>query len=334
VKKAPVKKDSSSDSDSSSEKKPAPKKAVAAPAKKAPAKKESSSDSDSSSEEKPAPKKAVAAPAKKAPAKKESSSDSDSSSEDEKPAPKKAVAAPAKKAPAKKDSSSGSDSSSEEEKPAPKKAAAPAKKAAKKESSSDEESEEEEAKPVAKKAEVVAATPSNPADADKLEVFIKSLSFDVDENALQEIFGKYGTMTKCKLVMSNGRSKGIAFVEYDNHESAQKAVDAENGNTHFGRQIAVEFSGNKPQPDGPTSGAPGETNCIFCGNIGFYTTEETIRGFFGQAGNVSTVRIALGEDGRARGFCHVEFETPADAVEAMKLNGQEIDGRACRLDLS
>jgi len=42
----------------------------------------------------------------------------------------------------------------------------------------------------------------------------------------------------------------------------------------------------------------------------------------------------MGEDGRARGFCHVEFETPAEAVEAMKLNGQEIDGRGCRLDLS
>merc|ERR1712127_608938 len=90
----------------------------------------------------------------------------------------------------------------------------------------------------------------------------------------------------------------------------------------------------KPGTDGPTSAAPGESNCVFCGNVGFYTTEDTIRGFFGQAGNVTSVRIAMGEDGRARGFCHVEFETPAEASEAMKLNGHEIDGRACRLDLS
>lgn len=88
-------------------------------------------------------------------------------------------------------------------------------------------------------------------------------------------------MTKCKLIMKNGRSNGIAFVEYDNNESAQKAVDAENGNTHMGRQISVEFSGNKPQPDGPTSAAPGESNCLFVGNIGFYTTEDTLRAFFG-----------------------------------------------------
>ena len=96
----------------------------------------------------------------------------------------------------------------------------------------------------------------------------------------------------------------------------------------------MEFSGNKPGTDGPTSGAPGESTCLFVGNIGFYTTEDTLRGFFGQAGNVTAVRIAQDETGRARGFCHVEFETPAEAVEAMKLNGQEIDGRGCRLDLS
>jgi len=128
-------------------------------------------------------------------------------------------------------------------------------------------------------------------------------------------------MTKCKLVMAGDRSRGIAFVEYDNHESAAKAVQGENGQTHCGREITVEFSGQKPGTNGPTSAAPGESVCLFVGNIGFYTTEDTIRGFFAQAGNVTQVRIAMGEDGRARGFCHVEFETPAEATEAMKLNG-------------
>lgn len=131
--------------------------------------------------------------------------------------------------------------------------------------------------PAAKKANPA----GNPEDAEKCEVFVKSLSFDVDANMLAEIFGKYGTMTKCKLVEANGRSRGIAFVEYDNHASAAAAVAGEHESTHCGRQIIVEFSGNKPGENGPTSAAPGESTCVFCGNIGFYTTEETIRGFFG-----------------------------------------------------
>ena len=332
---------SSSDS-SSEEEKPAPKK-VAAPVKAAPKKvaKDSSSES-SSEEEKPAPKKAAApvkaAPAKAAPKKVESSSDS--SSEEEKPAPKKAApakAAPAKAAP-KKAASSSDDSSSEEEKPVAKKAA-PAKKAAK-DSSSDSSSSDEAPAPKkaapAKAAAVVeeVAEVANPEDADKLEIFVRSLSFNVDENMLHGIFSKYGTMTKCKLVMKDGQSRGIAFIEYEKHSEAAKALAGENGANHCGRDISVEFSGSKPGAEGPVSGAPGESNCIFCGNIGFYTTEETIRAFFGQKGEVTAVRIAMGEDGRARGFCHVEFATPAEATAAMSLNGQEIDGRGVRLDLS
>jgi nucleolin len=161
----------------------------------------------------------------------------------------------------------------------------------------------------------------NPEDADKLELFIKSLSFNVDENMLYEIFSKYGTTTKVKLVQKDGQSRGIAFIEYEKHSDAAKALAAENGADHMGRSITVEYSGNKPATDGTVSGAPGESNTIFCGNIGFYTTEDTIRGFFGQKGEVTTVRIAMGEDGRARGFCHVEFASPADATQAMELMG-------------
>ncbi len=152
-------------------------------------------------------------------------------------------------------------------------------------------------------------------------MFIKSLSYDVDENALAEIFGKYGNMTKCKLVQAGGRSRGIAFVEYDNHASAANAIAGENGATHMGREITVEFLCSKPGAGGPISAAPQESNCLFVGNISFLTTEENIRGLFGQAGNVTQVRIATGEDGRPRGFCHVEFETPAEAANALKLQG-------------
>lgn len=187
----------------------------------------------------------------------------------------------------------------------------------------------------------VASTANRTATSDgdedeKKEVFIKSLSYDVDEDDLNKIFGKYGTMTKCKLIQQNGRSRGIAFVEYDNAASAKKAVDAENGSTHKGREISVEFSGNKKQGEsGPAATTDNaESNCVFCGNISFNTSEDSVRDFFQKAGDITSVRIAMGEDGRARGFCHIEFASHAMAQEALKLNGQDLDGRAVRLDLS
>ena len=41
---------------------------------------------------------------------------------------------------------------------------------------------------------------SDGGDDEKKEIFIKSLSYDLDEQALGDIFGKYGTMVKCKLL--------------------------------------------------------------------------------------------------------------------------------------
>lgn len=42
----------------------------------------------------------------------------------------------------------------------------------------------------------------------------------------------------------------------------------------------------------------------------------------------------MGDDGRAKGFAHVQFSSPDAAKKAMELNGVELDGRAVRLDLS
>ena len=66
---------------------------------------------------------------------------------------------------------------------------------------------------------------------------------------LQTIFGKYGEMTKCKLVTKDDQSRGIAFIEYGTHAEAAKALAGENGKEHAGRVISIEFGKNKPATD-------------------------------------------------------------------------------------
>ena len=99
-----------------------------------------------------------------------------------------------------------------------------------------------------------------------------------------------------------------------------------------GRTIWVEFSGQaaggyKPQGDG-------EVNTIFVGNLGFRTEQWAIEEFFKGCGSITSVRIAQDENGRSRGFAHVEFSSNSEAVEGMKLAGHALDGREVRLDLS
>jgi RNA recognition motif-containing protein len=60
---------------------------------------------------------------------------------------------------------------------------------------------------------------------------------------------------------------------------------------------------------------------VFLGNLGFKTADYSIKEFFSQCGEVTAVRIALNEEGRAKGFAHVQFADPASAKKALELNG-------------
>ena len=95
----------------------------------------------------------------------------------------------------------------------------------------------------------------------------------------------------------------------------------------------MEESGDAPR-GGPSSGVAGEADTVFVGNLGFKTQDWSIKQFFESCGEINQVRIAMGEDGRAKGFAHVQFSSPDGAKKAMELNGVELDGRAVRLDLS
>jgi nucleolin len=68
--------------------------------------------------------------------------------------------------------------------------------------------------------------------------------------------------------------------------------------------------------------------------MSFKTDQNNLRNFFSKAGNVKDVWIALNEEGRPKGFAHVEFYSNADALAGLKLAGWELDGRQLRLDLS
>ena len=46
-----------------------------------------------------------------------------------------------------------------------------------------------------------------------------------------------------------------------------------------------------------------------------------------QYGSVRDIRIPLDDQGRSKGFAFVEFETEADAVQALGANNEDLKGR-------
>jgi RNA recognition motif-containing protein len=70
-------------------------------------------------------------------------------------------------------------------------------------------------------------------------------------------------------------------------------------------------------------------NKLFVGNLSWGTTDDGLREFFAQFGNVISATIIKDRNtGRAKGFGFVEFETEEEANKAKEEgNGKELDGR-------
>lgn len=69
----------------------------------------------------------------------------------------------------------------------------------------------------------------------------------------------------------------------------------------------------------------------YVGNLSFSSTEESIRDFFSQHGEVLSVKIPTDQmTGRPRGFCFIEMENEDNIIE--KLNGTEFEGRKLKID--
>ena len=75
---------------------------------------------------------------------------------------------------------------------------------------------------------------------------------------------------------------------------------------------------------------------LFVGGLSFSTSTERLRELFAQVGSVESAAVVTDRDtGRSRGFGFVEMATPEEADAAVKkYNGQEVDGRTLKVELS
>lgn len=67
---------------------------------------------------------------------------------------------------------------------------------------------------------------------------------------------------------------------------------------------------------------------VYVGNLAYSTTEDELRDFFTQYGNIKDVRLISDfQTGRSKGFGFVTFATPEEGKNALDANGAEFGGR-------
>ncbi|KAF7330957.1 Nuclear localization sequence-binding protein [Mycena venus] len=176
-------------------------------------------------------------------------------------------------------------------------------------------------------------------------IFVGKLSWNVDNDRLAQEFASCGEVVSATVAIdrNTGQSRGFGHVHFTTTEAVEAALKM-NGTEIDGRPVNIDYGRpadkskvreNRAKTFGDTASEPSAT--LFVGNLSFGVDEDTVWSFFNECGgSVKSVRLPTDRDtGRPKGFGYVEFEDIDSAKKAYEAaNGQEIEGRAIRLDYS
>lgn len=89
-----------------------------------------------------------------------------------------------------------------------------------------------------------------------MKLFVAGLPYDLDDAELMEIFEKFGQVVSAKVAMDKetGKSKGFGFVEMQNHEDGQEAIDCLNEISLGKKPLVVKQAEDRPSGGGGQGG--------------------------------------------------------------------------------
>ncbi|XP_015072183.1 polyadenylate-binding protein 5 isoform X1 [Solanum pennellii] len=155
-------------------------------------------------------------------------------------------------------------------------------------------------------------------------VFIKNLDSSIDNKALQDTFGAFGTVLSCKVAVdSNGQSKGYGFVQFDQDEAAQKAINRLNGMLINDKQVYVGYFIRGQERRGNV--CEKFTN-VYVKNLPESTSDEDLKKLFEKYGTITSAVVMTDSSGKSKCFGFVNFETWDAAASAVEeLNGSSLN---------
>ncbi|PNF41960.1 Squamous cell carcinoma antigen recognized by T-cells 3 [Cryptotermes secundus] len=98
------------------------------------------------------------------------------------------------------------------------------------------------------------------------------------------------------------------FEEPPTKISKQEKMDTEHG-------VSVDHDSTK------------DNRTVFVSNLDYSVGEAAIREVFSSLGTITELRLVKDFKGRSKGFCYVEFGSPAEAEAALKKDREPVDGR-------
>ncbi|PWN91775.1 RNA-binding domain-containing protein, partial [Acaromyces ingoldii] len=189
----------------------------------------------------------------------------------------------------------------------------------------------------------------------RTQLFVSNLPYRVRWQDLKDLFRKAGTVLRADVSLTpDNRSRGHGTVLLATEDDAARACEMFRGFTWQGRTLEVRIdrilpnhtrvssmprlarlfhrhhsrpsSSSSSSPSSSSSSSPSSSSSssssssiLFVGNLPFHCQWQDLKDLFRAAGDIQRADVALGPDGRSRGFGTVLFATAEDAQNAVRI---------------
>lgn len=170
---------------------------------------------------------------------------------------------------------------------------------------------------------------NNSRDSSAGKLFVGGIAWETSEESFSNYFSNYGELTDSVIMMDKitGRPRGFGFVTFANPADADKVLEQDH--VIDGRPVEVKRTVPRDEGQGGSRGGVSRTKKIFVGGIPLTLTEDEMREYFSNYGEIVELQIMLDHvTGRSRGFGFVTFDSE-EAVDKIFVDGQlhELGGK-------
>ena len=188
--------------------------------------------------------------------------------------------------------------------------------------------------------------PVDETERNKRTAFVGNLSVDVLKNPqmdrqFKKLFKKFGSIESVRyrsIAFAELKPKKISYLQKKLHDARDSlnayvvfkteadalAAASLNGTVFLEKHLRVDVAGNKAEVS--------RKKAVFIGNLPFDINDEDVWRHFGEAGQVTNVRLIRDSTTNiGKGFGYVQFQERKMVLPALKLDGSTLAGREIRV---
>ncbi|KAG8924802.1 Splicing factor [Tulasnella sp. 418] len=164
-------------------------------------------------------------------------------------------------------------------------------------------------------------------------LYITNFPEKADDEWIRSTFAAYGTLFDVRWPSKKFKStRRFCYVQYVSPDAAKAALELNGKEMEPGHPMNVYIS--DPQRKKERTDANIEKRELYVAGLPRNTSQGDLETLFKECGNIKGIRLALDENGKAKGYAFVEFEQETSALQALAFNNHEFKKRRIAVTLA